>query len=478
MIFRRVMRSRISSEARIQPMRRPPQKSFESEPIVRIGASRSKAAMGAGGRPGPSAPGRRACCPRRSAAAARATSSRAPAGRLSGITAPVGFWNVGIRYTSRGEVRATVSRSRVDPRRVAPDGHGHQARALPGEDVDRAHVRRVFHDDRFAALDEQRAREADRLLRAVRHEDLVLGRLEPRRREMLRDRLPQRRKPHREIAGAPRELAQRLLVDARGLPREHVGRGQVRAEKLDRPARPLGEAAPDRVAAEGARRVLAKQQRGRTRRAPRDPRPAAAAALDRAVPAQLLVGRDDRRAGDRRVSPRGRARTGSRSPARTSPRSIAARIAPASRRYTGPGPPAPSDQRPRLATNACGVRRPCQSTCATGWLLIRGVAPVHLDVHLEHTPEMDSKSGLAPTEPAPSVPRRSPMPLPRHAFFRGQHRSLLRGARRRPDARSELRDRLLRRHPRLLERRRSRSSSSSGRRTTSAASSSPRGCST
>ena len=97
MIFRRVMRRRISSEARIQPIRRPPQKSFESDPIVRIGASRSNAAMGAGGRPVP--------VRARSASVLSSTigslSSRdifASARRqVSGITTPVGFWKVGIR---------------------------------------------------------------------------------------------------------------------------------------------------------------------------------------------------------------------------------------------------------------------------------------------------------------------------------------------------------------------------------------------
>src|SRR4029079_14333261 len=93
----------------------------------------------------------------------------------------------------------------------------------------------------------------------VARETVASPRLESRRREMLRDRLAQRRQSHREVTGAPGELAHRLLVDARGLPCEHVGCGQVRAEKFDRSTRPLPEAAPDRVAAEGTRGILAKE---------------------------------------------------------------------------------------------------------------------------------------------------------------------------------------------------------------------------
>ena len=51
MIFSRVMRMSSSSGARIQPMRRPPQKSFDSEPMVSTGAAASNAAIGAGGLP-------------------------------------------------------------------------------------------------------------------------------------------------------------------------------------------------------------------------------------------------------------------------------------------------------------------------------------------------------------------------------------------------------------------------------------------
>ncbi len=120
MIFNRVMRRRISSEARIQPMRRPPQKSFESEPIVRTGASRSKAAIGAGGRP---VNARSASVLSSTIGSRSSRDSFASARRqLSGITAPVGFWNVGIRYTSRGAVRATVSRSRVIHAASPPTG--------------------------------------------------------------------------------------------------------------------------------------------------------------------------------------------------------------------------------------------------------------------------------------------------------------------------------------------------------------------
>ncbi len=120
MIFSRVMRSRISSEARIQPMRRPPQKSFESEPMVRIGASRSKAAIGAGGRPvnARSASVLSSTIGNRSSRDSFASARR----QLSGITVPVGFWNVGIRYSSRGAVRATVSRSRVIHAASPPTG--------------------------------------------------------------------------------------------------------------------------------------------------------------------------------------------------------------------------------------------------------------------------------------------------------------------------------------------------------------------
>ena len=149
--------------------------------------------------------------------------------------------------------------------------------------------------DGFAALDEQGARQPDRLLGAVRDEHLVFAGLEAGGREVPRDRPAQCRETHRQVSGPLRELAQRLLVDPRRLARENVRRRKVRAEKLDRSARALGEAPPDRVAAEGAGRVLAQEQHRGPRRGAAHAGPASLAALDPAVLPKLLVGRDDRR---------------------------------------------------------------------------------------------------------------------------------------------------------------------------------------
>jgi hypothetical protein len=97
MILSRVMRRRISSDARIQPMRSPPQKSFESEPTVRIGAAESNAAIGAGGRPA-SDSDRSPSVLSSTIGTCISRERRARVLRqLSGITRPVGFWNVGIR---------------------------------------------------------------------------------------------------------------------------------------------------------------------------------------------------------------------------------------------------------------------------------------------------------------------------------------------------------------------------------------------
>ena len=70
MIFRRVMRARSSSEARIQPMRSPPQKSFESEPTSGRAPPRRRRRWARAA--SPRATGPRACCPRGSAPAAPA----------------------------------------------------------------------------------------------------------------------------------------------------------------------------------------------------------------------------------------------------------------------------------------------------------------------------------------------------------------------------------------------------------------------
>jgi hypothetical protein len=114
------------------------------------------------------------------------------------------------------------------------------------------------------------------------------------------DRLPQGRQPHRQIARPAEDLGERGRVDPQRLPIQDLGRRQVRAEELDRPAGALDEAPIDRVAAEGARRVLAEARR---EGAPRGPARRSASA------------RSD----------------GSRVPGGISPRSMAARIASASR---------------------------------------------------------------------------------------------------------------------------------------------------
>ena len=91
MIFRRVICARISSGPRIQPIRRPPQKSFDSEPIVRIGANGSKAAMGGGGGVLPDR--ERSARVLSSTIAMRISRARRASARRpdSGMTAPVGL---------------------------------------------------------------------------------------------------------------------------------------------------------------------------------------------------------------------------------------------------------------------------------------------------------------------------------------------------------------------------------------------------
>ena len=77
-------------------MRRPPQKSFESEPIVRTGAGGiERRDRARGGLP----PSERSASVLSSTIGMRISrESRASARRhASGMTAPVGFWNVGIR---------------------------------------------------------------------------------------------------------------------------------------------------------------------------------------------------------------------------------------------------------------------------------------------------------------------------------------------------------------------------------------------
>src|SRR4030095_323525 len=75
-------------------------------------------------------------------------------------------------------------------------------------------------------------------------------------------------------------------------------------------------------------------------------------------------------------------------------------------RSTGP------ERRRTSATSAraSARRSPLLAKVAIDW----HCHPVHVDVHLEHTPEMDLKSGLTPE----ALAGRSAMALPRFAFFR------------------------------------------------------------
>ena len=94
--FRLARRTITGSGARIQPMRRPPQKSFDSEPIDSTGAFGASAAIARRSRALERDVDERLVLDHRQVralAARRATSRRAP----SGSEPPVGLWNVGVR---------------------------------------------------------------------------------------------------------------------------------------------------------------------------------------------------------------------------------------------------------------------------------------------------------------------------------------------------------------------------------------------
>lgn len=125
--------------------------------------------------------------------------------------------------------------ARIDVETVVIHRHRHERRAGRAEHGARAEEAGVFHPDFVAAVEQHRSRERERMLRAVR-QDQLLGRASNAAR---RPEIGGRRLAERRVAGriaVRQQLARGLLPAPRHQPsprriRERVERGRARAER-------------------------------------------------------------------------------------------------------------------------------------------------------------------------------------------------------------------------------------------------------
>ena len=180
------------------------------------------------------------------------------------MTAPVGFWYVGIRYTARTALRARVEASTA---MSAPASWVEtvRIRLRGGGGVDRARECRILDEEQLVGPQVVGHHEADRLLRAGRYEELALVGGQAERCQVSGDGPAERRVAERVIAVIAREPAG---VEALHRAIERVAhrraRRRHRAHQVDGACRRLGQPAEEDIALErgGQLRGVAAHERG------------------------------------------------------------------------------------------------------------------------------------------------------------------------------------------------------------------------
>jgi hypothetical protein len=156
---------------------------------------------------------------------------------------PVGFWNVGIVYSSRARCSA-----------AAVARHRHHPGAGERERLQRRQVRRLLGEHDVARLQQHRRGERERLLGAAGHQHLVGVRRQPARGQAGRDRGPQVRVAlgRRVLQRSPGVLERGRVGGAQARAVEQLGRGQAAGEGDHARARGQREDVADRRAADAA----------------------------------------------------------------------------------------------------------------------------------------------------------------------------------------------------------------------------------